>query len=117
MACDTGASRARLILVVVEELASKEKTQAAPAWVVWEALADPGHPASTAWLDLADGEDAPQILEASRPALNGYFQHSVFVLQLADGQEEPRPLLLGGAELVHDRSGEGASRCRPPGAL
>jgi hypothetical protein len=57
------------ILVAVEELASKEKTQAPPAWVVWDALADPGHPGSSAWLDLADGEVAPQVLEASRPAL------------------------------------------------
>ena len=58
-----------LILVVVEELASKERTQAPPAWVVWEALADPGHPGSSAWLDLADGEVAPHVLEASRPTL------------------------------------------------
>lgn len=70
MVCGTGVEgSALLILVVVEELASKEKTQAPPAWVVWDALADPGHPGSSAWLDLADGEVAPQVLEASRPTL------------------------------------------------
>ena len=57
MVCGIGVEdSALLILVVVEELASKEKTQAPPAWVVWDALADPGHPGSSAWLDLADGE-------------------------------------------------------------
>jgi hypothetical protein len=57
------------MLVAVEELASKEKTQAPPAWVVWDALADPGHPGARAWLDLDDGEVAPKVLDASRPDL------------------------------------------------
>lgn len=58
-----------LILVVVEELASKERTQAPPAWVVWEALADPRRRDGRAWLDLAGDEVAPQVLEARRPEL------------------------------------------------
>jgi hypothetical protein len=53
----------------MEEIASKERTQAPPAWVVWEALADSRHPGRRAWLDLADDEVAPQILEASKPTL------------------------------------------------
>jgi hypothetical protein len=70
MVCGTGPEGpAVVILVVVEELAGKEKTQAPPAWVVWDALADPGHPGSSAWLELADGEVAPRVLEASRPTL------------------------------------------------
>jgi hypothetical protein len=52
----------------VDELASKERTQAPPAWVVWEALADPQHP-SGGWLVLEAGEVTPRVLEASRPAL------------------------------------------------
>lgn len=53
----------------MEEIAGKERTQAPPAWVVWEALAD-SHPLGRrAWLDLADDEVAPQVLEASRPTL------------------------------------------------
>jgi hypothetical protein len=54
---------------VVEELASREKTQAPPAWVVWDALADPQRPDGPGWLELADDEVAPQVLEASRPDL------------------------------------------------
>jgi hypothetical protein len=53
----------------VEELASKERTQAPPAWVVWEALADPVHSGDRPWLDLDDNEVAPKILQASRPTL------------------------------------------------
>ncbi len=56
-------------LVVMEELASKERTQAPPAWVVWEALTDPGHSVRDAWLDLDDNEVVPEVLEASRPTL------------------------------------------------
>ena len=52
----------------MEELASKERTQAPPAWVVWEALADPGQ-AGSAWLDLDGEEVLPKVLEASRPTL------------------------------------------------
>jgi hypothetical protein len=52
----------------MEEIASKERTQAPPAWVVWEALANPRRP-GRAWLDLADDEVAPHILETSRPTL------------------------------------------------
>jgi hypothetical protein len=53
----------------VEEIASKERTQAPPAWVVWEALADPQQPGGDPWLDLDADEVAPQVLEASRPTL------------------------------------------------
>jgi hypothetical protein len=53
----------------MEEIAGKERTQAPPAWVVWEALADPHHPGRRAWLELADDEVAPLVLEASRPTL------------------------------------------------
>jgi hypothetical protein len=53
----------------MEEIASRERTQAPPAWVVWEALAAPGNPSGRAWLDLAADEIAPRILEASKPAL------------------------------------------------
>jgi hypothetical protein len=57
------------MLVAMQELASRERTQAPPAWVVWEALADPEHPADRAWLDLAADEVAPRVLAASRPDL------------------------------------------------
>jgi hypothetical protein len=57
------------MLVAVEELASRERTQAPPAWVVWEALADPQHPGDREWLELADGEVVPEVLETSRPGL------------------------------------------------
>jgi len=53
----------------VEELASKERTQAPPAWVVWEALTDLGHSAAREWLDLEDNEVVPKVLESSRPTL------------------------------------------------
>jgi hypothetical protein len=58
-----------LTLVVVEELASKERTQAPPDWVVWEALADPIHYGGRAWLDLEDNEVVPKTIQASRPTL------------------------------------------------
>jgi hypothetical protein len=53
----------------VEELASRERTQAPPAWLVWEALAGPGDEAAREWLDLEDNEVLPKVLEADRPAL------------------------------------------------
>jgi len=53
----------------MEEIAGKERTQAPPARVIWEALADPHHPGRRAWLELADDEVAPQVLEATRPTL------------------------------------------------
>jgi hypothetical protein len=64
-----GSAASLLILIIVEEIASKERTQAPPAWLVWEELADPGHPGGRAWLDLADDEVAPKVLEASKPEL------------------------------------------------
>ena len=53
----------------MEELVSRERTQAPPAWVVWEALASPGGKAAREWLDLDDNEVLPKVLEADRPAL------------------------------------------------
>jgi hypothetical protein len=52
----------------VEELASRERTQAPPAWVVWEALTNPDQ-ARSEWLDLDDSEVVPKVVEASRPTL------------------------------------------------
>ena len=54
----------------MQALRSRSKAQAPPAWAMYEALSDPEQDqARREWLHLRDGEVAPRVLEAVRPAL------------------------------------------------
>jgi hypothetical protein len=51
------------------ELGSRTRTQPAPPHVVWTSLTRPYAPGARPWLDLADAEIDPRILEADEPSL------------------------------------------------
>ena len=47
----------------MKEIATRAKSQAPPAWVVWEALSN----RDEEWLSLAEDEVRPTVVEADRP--------------------------------------------------
>jgi hypothetical protein len=54
----------------VRELRSRTRSQAPPAWAMFDALSDPvGDQARREWLRLEDGELLPQVVRADRPSL------------------------------------------------
>jgi hypothetical protein len=51
------------------EVASRDKGQDAPDWVIFEALTEPDRDAARKWMFLVPGERHPEILEARKPDL------------------------------------------------
>lgn len=65
----TGRPLSLPIVPIVKELATRERSQAPPLRVVWEALVFPFRPGARHWLNLTEDEVPPTILEASEPTL------------------------------------------------
>ncbi|HLI56702.1 MAG TPA: hypothetical protein VKY26_06655, partial [Actinomycetota bacterium] len=53
----------------VLELGSRQRSQAPPPEIIWEALTDPYRPKGRQWLTLARDEVPPRILESIEPRL------------------------------------------------
>lgn len=53
----------------MQAVATRQRTQPPPPWVVFEDLADPGRASQRPWLHLLDDETPPRILATQRPTL------------------------------------------------
>ena len=51
------------------EIASRQRGQAPPPWVIWEALAEPNRDADRPWLELRPEEVPPKILAKEKPTM------------------------------------------------
>ncbi|CAN5369650.1 hypothetical protein BH09ACT8_BH09ACT8_05130 [soil metagenome] len=52
---------------MLTEIAARRRSQPAPPWAVFEDLCDPHRQPARPWLELADDEVPPTVIEALRP--------------------------------------------------
>lgn len=53
----------------MQAVATRQRSQPPPPWVVFEDLADPGRVSGRPWLHLLDDETPPRVLVTQRPTL------------------------------------------------
>lgn len=53
----------------MKEVASRQRSQPAPPWALFEDLCDPHRQPSRPWLDLKDDEITPTVIESDRARL------------------------------------------------
>lgn len=53
----------------MQAVATRQRTQPPPPWVVFEDLANPGRASQRPWLHLLDDETPPRVLATQRPTL------------------------------------------------